>query len=396
METNYFTNKIWHVCGLVLILFSSMSCFAQSDTIFLSKSWLKCKRHKASYYRLVFPNEGGYLVKDYYMNGNPEMIAECKNVKIGNFVKNGKCVYYNKKGIKTEAGTYDYNKPNGIWTTWKNKGRDSLVVNYTPDTLIYGGWEKQNQSSLFVLNVNYRARLNKGVLSSGKGLGIELGLNLGYFISQKFLLAPFLGWEMKDIFWNTGYSSTYVNDFNAGFSAQSLTGNDSSLSIGMKRLFNNGTSFHDVNQYFGLMFRLPYSWAPVCKIYIGVASQELKTSLYTINMQPYVSSDKSYDHDYIGVYRKLKWGAEIFLFSGYNRLAHSELPLAERKGLRRLTNILALSVYMQCLDTYHSTFSFSDGYHYVSVSFDRVMSQAFLNKYKTEYVVGVRISYGLF
>lgn len=331
------------------------------------------------------------------MDGTPEMTAWCSSTSTSNFIKDGRCTYYNRKGMKTATGVFDYNQQKGLWTWWYNGGKDSVTVNYQPDSLQYRGWKPQNQSSLIIGNVSYRVKLNRSPLSSGKGLGFEVGFNPGYFISQKLLLAVFAGYELKDWFWNTSYDAGYLRDFNANFNGQNFRGNDSIVVNKMASLVNGKGAFHNVNGYYGIMLRLPFRFAPVLKVYKGYQSAAYRSGSDRIYLKPFLSDDKKYDHDYYSVDNSLKWGVELFLFNGFTRVGqYASLPLAARKNLKWMNNILALSIYFEKLDTYHSVFSYSNGPQVVDVPFTSCMSPAFLNKYRTDYNIGLRVSYGVF
>ncbi len=264
---------------------------------------------------------------------------------------------------------------------------------------LYRGWKPQTQSSLIICNANYRIKANQSPLSSGHGPALELGLNLGYFFSHKWLAGVYAGWGWRDLLWNTSYSKTYLNDFNAAFSGPSLTGNDSIVVNKMSSLMKGSYYYHDIENYAGIIFRLPYRWMPTVKIYTGRLSSEYKTGgTDRVDLKPYVASDKKYDNDYFSIDRNLKWGTEVTLYDGYTIIATAfdGTAVSKKKNLRHRSNLACFSFYFEQIDSYHSVFNYDNGAQQVSVPFDRVLTPSFLQKYKTEYNAGFRISFGLF
>jgi hypothetical protein len=388
---------------LLVCIFNFLTLFAvgSSDTLFFNKKWKKCERNSAAYYRLISKADSLYIVNDFYMNGRIQMEAIYSSLDPE--VKNGKCTYYNKKGVKTSQGEYKNDLQSGVWKYWGKNSKDSSIVDLSlpkPDYYDSVSWKPQNQSSLIIANFNYRGNLNKRMLSSGHGFGAELGFNFGYFISQKLLLGAFGGWATRDILWNTSFNRGYLNEFNTSFNGSSLNGNDSIVVNKMASLFNQGGYFHDRSFYWGLIFRLPFRYAPIVKVYRGYVSSSYKSSSANrVILNPFVSSDKKFDHDYYDLVRNIDFGVELFLYNGRSRVQDydpNSYPKAKKKKLRWNKNVLGLSIYIEKLDAYHSAFSYTDGYHDVKVSFERVMSSDFLQKHKTEYNVGLRLSYGAF
>src|SRR5690349_2162983 len=79
------------------------------------------------------------------------------------------------------------------------------------------GWGPHNQSSLFIGSINERMRVSHNVLSSGKGLGFEAGINPAWFFNSRLTLGVFCGVAMRDIFYRTKFSDAYINDLNRSF-----------------------------------------------------------------------------------------------------------------------------------------------------------------------------------
>lgn len=370
------------------------------DTIFYDINWIISERNQAAYYRLIKKTKRGYLVNDFYINGNPQMKARYSS--IAPEIKHGKCIYYHTNGKIESEGHYYNDTAVGYWYYHNTKGRfthqkkfkDAYIPTYDSSS-----WKPQNQSSLLIANVNYRFNFNNSQINSGHGLGLEFGFNLGYFISQKFLFAPFVGMGMRDLFYQTKFTSGYVQSFNNNYYGNTLTGNDSIVVNYMKNLINSKGYFHERNSYAGVMMRLPFKYMPIIKLYTGESSLAYKTLNETIQLKPYVSGDKKTDNDYFDITRRMNWGAEIFLYNGRTRVRNYDntvFSVAQCKRLKWSTNLLALSVYIQEFDTYHSHFTFSDGYHDVSVSMSTFMNSSFMQSHKKDYFIGLRLSYGVF
>ena len=119
-------------CLLFLLMIVRVALsYAQNDTAFFNSEWKDCGRTKAMYYQLVQKKESGYLVKNYFMNGQLQMSAHCSSVTP--MIKEGHCIYYDSTGTKVSHGIYSGNKETGIWTSFYNDGKDSVVERYEVD-----------------------------------------------------------------------------------------------------------------------------------------------------------------------------------------------------------------------------------------------------------------------
>lgn len=373
---------------------------APKDTIFYDANWNTCDKAYALYYRLVYLEGDLYIVNDYYLNGILQMSAKCTSLEPE--IKHGIATYYYPNGKRKSKGAYLFDEPTGVWTYYNKFGLSDHIYDYSYveiATFDSSSWIPQNQSSLFIANINYRFKVNKSPLNSGHGFGIEVGLNLGYFISQKLLLAPFGGLSTRDLLYQTKFNSGYLNDFNSNFNGTDMQGNDSMVVNYMASIINEKGYFHDRTVYYGLMIKLPYKYMPIIKVYKGGSSLAYKTSREPIQPKPYVPSEKRDDNDYFDIYRKMNWGFEVFLYNGRTRVIdynYQSFPYAKKKNLRWCSNLLAVSMYFEEYDTYHTTFSFSDGYHNIDVPMQSFMNQNFMNRNKKEYNIGIRLSYGVF
>ena len=113
---------------------ASGSLSGKSDTVFFDEDWNECKRNEASYYRMIETDGADFVVKDMYLDHNPQMIAVCSS--IDPLVKNGKCTFYEKNRIKSSEGTYTNDTRTGKWTFWEDNGKDSSIYEYRPDGTI--------------------------------------------------------------------------------------------------------------------------------------------------------------------------------------------------------------------------------------------------------------------
>lgn len=254
-----------------------------------------------------------------------------------------------------------------------------------------------NQSSLFIANASYRMKANKSPLHSGRGLGFELGLNLGYFVSQKLLIAPFIGYGFRDAILNTSYSDEYIDDLSNSYDPSILNRTDKLAVDRLVSFIKNGDDFHETVDYYGLMIRLPFRYSPIIKIYTGNVSQLYKT-FDQLALDTTISSNGKYDHDYLSIDSKMKWGAEFFLYNGVSKSFQYDYlnTMIKEKDLNFSLNIIALSVYFEQIDNSNASFYFTNGPENVRVPLKNVMSQSFMDKYRKDVNFGFRLSCGMF
>lgn len=256
-----------------------------------------------------------------------------------------------------------------------------------------GGWGQHNQSSLFIGSINERMRVSHNVLNSGKGLGLEAGINPAWFFNSRLTLGVFAGVAMRDVFYNTKFSDAYINDFNRSFNGTGLQGNDSLVANQYARLIGKA-GFHDREVYYGIVFRLPYKWAPVVKLYTGWLYWVYKTDNH-LPVKP--DSDTRNDNDEYDIDHRISWGAEVFLFPGYTRVGdYHEFPFIKKRPLTYLTYRFPISFFIERISTAHSTYHFDTGELSVNLPQERILSPSFIDQYKSNYYFGFRISYGCF
>lgn len=389
-----------------LVFFYSTLLFAQqdNDTIFFNKDWKKCSANEAIYFRLMEKEGEKLFVKDFYRNGVLQMKGEVLNTCTKDSIfYHGKATFYHPNGKKSCEGNFKNNKANGTWTWYTEKGRFKSTETYYEENYIpyeKTSWAPQNQSSWFIANVGYRYKLNKGTINSGHGLSIEVGVNFGYFISQKLILAPIVGIGFRDVFYNTSFSNNYINDFNSSLDMSQLSHNDSLVVNEYKGMVNSKGFLHERLSYFGIMLKLPYKYAPIVKVYKGGISHSYKTGAEVLRLDPPPTPKQNRtDNDYFDIIKQLNYGVEVYLYSGPSRVkeySSQEFKLDNSPKKCYHLNFASLSVYFECIDASKASFGYDDGIHSATVPFSNVLSSDFVKKYKTEYNIGVRLSFGLF
>ncbi len=328
------------------------------------------------------------------MNGTLQMEAQYSSIPSN--MRSGKCTFYNADGSKFSEGEYSDGNKRGVWTLWGNSGKDPVLKNYSEYTHDVTSRLPQNQSSLVIANINYRYKISKTALSSGRGLGVEIGYNFGYYLSQKFLFAVIGGVGFKDHLWNSTFSENYMTDFNSSLQLENMAGNDSIVVNSFSGLMNTGAKFHELESYAGLALRLPFRYAPVIKIYRGNLGSSYKTG-YGSGLPLRPADNEQSDHLYYDILTKIKWGTEVLLWSaGTETMNYLSAFRNYKKEHCWLINKFALSVYYEELDTYNSEFEYQGGSYLIHVPFKEALDKNFLQKYSTEHRIGIRLSYGIY
>jgi antitoxin component YwqK of YwqJK toxin-antitoxin module len=91
---------------------------------------------KASFYRITEKDDQGWLVKDYYITGELEMVARCLQIK-PTVVKDGPAVFYYKNGKKQMEGNYVIDSQRGMFKDYYENGRARSEINYKENKAIY-------------------------------------------------------------------------------------------------------------------------------------------------------------------------------------------------------------------------------------------------------------------
>jgi periplasmic protein TonB len=121
--------KIFYLIAAVVLF--SVPAFSQatlSSREFLDSNGNKVDSANADFIRTYKKEGRGYLVKDYYITGEPEMVAECSN--ISPIVKEGKTTSYYKNGQVKEEGNYSKNLRTGLHTSYHENGKKKSEVEH--------------------------------------------------------------------------------------------------------------------------------------------------------------------------------------------------------------------------------------------------------------------------
>jgi TonB family protein len=112
---------------LFTLLLAGISAFAQ-DTTYLDLNFKATTPDKASFFRIKQKTDSGWLVKDYFRSGKPQMTGLFKDDSLT--IPNGHFAWYDEKGLHRRCilvggkkeGTETYYYPNGhVMATGNNK-----------------------------------------------------------------------------------------------------------------------------------------------------------------------------------------------------------------------------------------------------------------------------------
>lgn len=166
---------------LVTLAMTNMTLIAQTDTIYFNKQWEKCSSKHFEYYRIIHENESGFIINDYYSNGNLQMTFYCSSIH-PEIIKDGPYIVYNKNGYKEKKGEFTNNKESGAWTFYEKKERDSTVATLNPD-----GTKHYSHMSKAVLKKQKEERIYTLADQMPSFPGGKIELNK--FISREFKLS---------------------------------------------------------------------------------------------------------------------------------------------------------------------------------------------------------------
>lgn len=116
------------IISIFILLIVISSCF-RPNIIYLNKDWKKCEKKEANYYRTIKQTGEVYLVKDFYLNRNPQMVAECSTIE-PTLLYNGRVTHYDENGLVISSGNYSGGKKYGLWIRINNKTKDTTLVDY--------------------------------------------------------------------------------------------------------------------------------------------------------------------------------------------------------------------------------------------------------------------------
>ena len=141
---------------LTVFIFSSVSVFAETDTIYFNKEWKPCAlADSALYYRLpiIRLDNNKYQVKDYFLSNN-QLQMQGTFTDSTDKIKNGDFIYYYENGHISSAGKYANNKKEGYWISCRESG-DTINAGKFKNDLRWGEWKfyyKDTNTIRWVIN----------------------------------------------------------------------------------------------------------------------------------------------------------------------------------------------------------------------------------------------------
>jgi len=110
------------IIGVSIILLLTVIGYSQNDTttIYVDFKGKEISKSEAKYISKRFNKEGEWVVNNYYLSGELQMIGTYKSKKYKE--RQGLFKYYYKNGKLKSEGTYENDKRNGNWTSWEQTG----------------------------------------------------------------------------------------------------------------------------------------------------------------------------------------------------------------------------------------------------------------------------------
>jgi antitoxin component YwqK of YwqJK toxin-antitoxin module len=111
----------------LIVLISVLPVFAQTASeekiAYLDKNYSPVTDPKAAtYYRTLQTNDGGYIVRNYFMSGQVQMIAVCSEFT-PNVIRHGEVKYFYENGNLHEQGMYRKNMRDGEFAYYYENGK---------------------------------------------------------------------------------------------------------------------------------------------------------------------------------------------------------------------------------------------------------------------------------
>jgi hypothetical protein len=218
------------------------------------------------------------------------------------------------------------------------------------------------------------------IINSGHGFCFEAGINPAKFFGSKTVCGVYGGWSWMDRAWSTSFNNGFVNDFNQSLNKDvSLKPLDSAVVNSFQALLNTSgralvapgcatNSFHNYSLYYGVMFKLPFTYQPIVKLYTGYARAHMQAGN--------IVSDADYN---IFQIRRRMYGFEFIAYSGVK--------------LKGINGRLGVSVYGELYNFKTAVLYFDDGNQNTSVSFSGVTARTFTDKYNRCGTAGLRVCY---
>lgn len=235
------------------------------------------------------------------------------------------------------------------------------------------------------------------VFQGGNGMSFEIGFNPAVFFVPGLIVAPYCGLAQQ---WGGNYNPDFLtalrdnyhvpdcyDDYNSRVSY--LTDDErkdfESLTIAryrMENVLNGVTTGSSLGMYCGVILKYPTPWFPPIKIYYVDYSSGIYESSQSVGYyDPNYGSGRMYSLD-----NRRGWGVEIVAFRGYSLF----------EGDKELGNacIGSLSLFFQQMDFQDARIynSEAESFPRRDVFFREFVRNEFWDKYKTEYILGIRLS----
>lgn len=262
------------------------------------------------------------------------------------------------------------------------------------DSTFFSNFKPSPQSSLLLFTAGYRMPVSKAaILNSGHGIYMELGINPAHLVSKNIVVGIFAGWSWKDRFWATSFNTDFVKEYISAIDLEShFSSLDSTIIYASADAFETKKgasltlpgcemkSFHNQSFYYGALLRLPYPYLPAVKLYMGITSSHFQGNGDMITKQ------KEFN---VLQLKRAMYGCELIIFRGFQRTtsAQEKFPFQNNIGM--------LSIYYESHDFYNSSLAFYDGEQNTSIPLKRFLPGTFLEKYKTENVWGLKLSFAI-
>ncbi len=142
--------KLRVLTPLLILLFPLFS-LAQ-DTVYYNTIWKETTKDKADYYRIKTKTADGWLVKDCFLSGKPQMTGGYADDSLQ--VSQGRFVWYTEKGVPTHSCIYVQGKLEGADTLFYPNGhRREVGVNKAGEK--EGEWVGYYPSGAVAAKVKY-------------------------------------------------------------------------------------------------------------------------------------------------------------------------------------------------------------------------------------------------
>ncbi|HHC79550.1 MAG TPA: toxin-antitoxin system YwqK family antitoxin [Flavobacteriia bacterium] len=150
-----------YIFSYVFIFIFSITAMAQKDTIWYDANWNNTIKDQASYYRTPIQKKGnGYLLTDYYISGNKQMVAFSLEPNEKHF--HGNIIYYFENGNIWQEAEYKDGVLHGIRKRNYESGKVKNVRTNV-DGKIHGKWTEYYENGQIKEMGNYQEDEREGL-----------------------------------------------------------------------------------------------------------------------------------------------------------------------------------------------------------------------------------------